>query len=306
MKARITRPGLILSTALISTTVQAIDSGNIHRFEDSKELFHASVIVESERRTFNLESDDFKQMVAELIVPVPASGNDSPLNQKQRSELKSQMDIKGGITSYNVLFRANIFAGEQISLFADAGIYNDVDAVISPPLIAGGGARLSQEIFPDFNLSIFGKAHLTEIYHYQIYSDLKSAQISSNLESTSTRDVFLGDYLTHIKGRFLTGTMGAVMTYHIPLASVQAYPYVGGEASFVRSSGEIKDIEVPGASITLFDRLDGRTAITVFHRNIFYLIMGITLKRPNSATIRVETKISPGDRTLSLGLGLML
>jgi len=268
---------LFVCCYLLSNTSMAIDSGNLYRF-DNKFNYHFSVILEEEIRTLDITSSGILQGVDSLFL--------DPANPFTGSKLT------GDITSYNLLLRGNMYFGEDMSVFADVGLFNDVQAVVHAPFFAGGGGRITQEVYPDTFISVYGKAYVTDFYRYQLHIDLGEKW---------------GDYLASFDGRIYMAVAGAVVTNHIKLETIELFPYIGAEASFVRSSSEVSDFRVPGATTTLINRIDrDKRNAQLAQEHLFHLVIGATIKRHNQATIRVETKVAPGEGTLSLGIGMFL
>ena len=118
---------LLLGFLFIGTcnTGLAFDTGNIYRVEPEKHRFHLAVVVDQETRPLTMDSTGVKNAIKTFF----ENNADFSATDFAATELV------GGIKTSNVLFRPTLFLGDQLSLFLDGGLFNDVDAIISPPFL---------------------------------------------------------------------------------------------------------------------------------------------------------------------------
>ena len=175
----------------VSEDSLALDSGNIYRLEPDKHRVHLAVIVDPEVRPLDVNSSSVLNAIATFFP------NDEDIFSAK---------MTGKTKTNSIFFRPTLFLGDQLSLFLDAGLYNDVDAIISPPFFIGGGGRVTQEVFTDVNLSIYGKAHITGKYEFPLNFDMGEDY---------------GGYQSNMNGRLLMGTIGGIITTRLPLESME-------------------------------------------------------------------------------------
>ena len=257
----------------------AFDSSNIYRVDPDEHRIHLAVIVDQETRPFAINSTGVKNAVKAFFVNGPTFSE---------SHFAST-ELIGKIKTSNVIFRPTLFLGNQLSLFLDSGLYNDVDAIISPPFFIGGGGRVTQEIFTDINLSIYGKGHITGRYEFPLNFDMGETY---------------GGYESNMKGRFLMGTLGGVLTTRIPLESMEILPYIGLELSVVRGNATVTKLLIPPETAFLNNVDRNQRDLVISQQDMPFLTLGMTILRPNMSTLRIESKISQHSTSISLGIGV--
>lgn len=257
----------------------AFDSSNIYRVNPEEHRIHLAVVVEQETRPFAIHSTGIKNAIKDFFVKGPTFSESH----------FATTELIGKIKTSNVIFRPTLFLGNQLSIFLDTGLYNDVDAIISPPFFAGGGGRVTQEIFTDINLSIYGKAHITGTYEFPLNFDMGETY---------------GGYEANMKGRFLMGTLGGILTTRIPLESMEILPYAGLELSVIRGNATVTKLLIPPETAFLNNIDRNQRDLIISQQDMPFLTLGVTILRPNMSTLRVESKISQHSTSISLGIGV--
>lgn len=257
----------------------AFDSSNIYRVDPEEHRIHLAVIVDRETRPFAINSVGIKNAVKAFFVNSPTFSETD----------FASTDLIGKIKTSSVIFRPTLFLGDQLSIFLQSGLYNDVDAIVSPPFFVGGGGKVTQEVFTDINLSIYGNAHITSRYEFPLNFDMGETY---------------GGYESDMNGRFLMGTLGGMLTTRIPLESMEILPYAGLELSVVRGNATVTKLRIPPETAFL-DRVDrSQRDLVISQQDMPFLTLGVTILRPNMSTLRVESKISQHSTSVSLGIGV--
>lgn len=244
---------------------------------------HLSVIIDIDNRPMVIESGAAKNAIKNLFVA------DSEFDAEAEEKFDSRV-LGGSIKTNSVYFRPTLFFGDQLSFFLDVGLFNDVDAIVHPPLFTGGGLNITQEIIEDVNLAIYGSGYITQAYRFPIAIDFEEH----------------GEYLANLDGRLLMGSLGTSVSTRLKLESMEILPYIGGEISVARSSATINDLAVVGQNFSVTSGIErDQRNVVVSQQDMLFMVLGITILRPNMTTLRVETKASPGNVSYSLGIGIL-
>ena len=113
-----------------------------------------------------------------------------------------------------------------------------------------------------------------------------------------------GGYESNMTGRFLMAALGGIITTRIPLESMEILPYAGIELSAVRGSVNVDKLLIP-PDVSFLDRIDrNQRNMIISQQDLPFLILGVTILRPNMATLHVESKISQHSTSTSIGIGV--